>query len=1097
MRRSWDHSLHAPLLSRSLLGSESDDANWYRVEENKLSRDKIRALSDPMDLDSESIVTDQQAFKIETLYLQRQVEADAKTNATVVGEFLASRLHTQSPFVQVPENYPSVPFRQLYEIIRVASTCKLDISNFLICFKSTFDSYDRLWSSLCFIAKIHGAQIPERSSLTAWDRAGSKFEGVSLTGKLKLLDQQKGPCFEFQLNPLKLEPSYRLSRQFGSDRFCVLGIPGLGPEGLPSYLKQYHAPAREAIIKWLVDTDHKFLGRTWRAFYTKPDASKKKGIRNSMKDSRYRIFFFAEDGIGFKDGEPRGEVDPRVLDRRRTTVKDMMEWFMPFKSNLNQPSLKIYARLALGVSSTVATVEFSPTEIFRVDDARADTPGQWRLSYKRSDEKKRQTNPSKSRAFVMNDGCARISRRAARGVADCLGLDNVPCVFQGRIGGAKGIWMIDAQNETPSELGRNYWIEITDSQLKFEGHPRDDFHPDPARVTFEVNAWAKRLSSGSLNFQLLPILVDRGVSSDTFERLLDQDLTARVGELEVAMNSGLALRKWNQEINPVTEERARYGGIEMQGGLPLSRAETINWFTEHGFQPKSCRYLKDQLYQAIKAYCLRLESKMNIGLGQSTYAYMIADPLAILEEDEIHLGFSNVFHDPKSGFDQSMLHNVDVLVARLPAHLPSDVQKVRAVFKPELMMYRDVVVFPSKGSVSLASKLSGGDYDGDQAWVCWDPDIVQPFRNADVPPIPKLESYGIEKDSTTVADVLAHPNYTNMFLRHAFNFNLQANMLGICTLYHESYCYHEKAINSPQAVSIAILLGNLVDSAKGGFQFDDAKWRAYLKANNLHRGLSKPAYKDRLRAKPTDNLIDHLVFVVAKRARQKALQEFDKHFNDVSPRDDDLFRIRNEEVEAAKSNSSLTEVLQNLKRDLEAIHTFWRINARPEDADEDLRPPPRRKSDAPSFRTIVERCRADFVNLKPTTTTLNGSPPPASEMSDRIAGWQRDHACGRSSHWDLLKASVAFYHYYQTSFIWHTAGIELGEIKATAGGRGVAYRVVVEKLFGAFKVDRKIVNGAWRREMAGREGGGGGDDGRVDGGDEDEFGVWDWGVDDC
>lgn len=98
MRRSWDHSLHAPLLSRSLLGSESDDANWYGVEENKLSTDKTRALSDPMDLDSESTVTDQKAFKTETLYLQRQVETEAKTNATVVGELLASRLHTQSPF---------------------------------------------------------------------------------------------------------------------------------------------------------------------------------------------------------------------------------------------------------------------------------------------------------------------------------------------------------------------------------------------------------------------------------------------------------------------------------------------------------------------------------------------------------------------------------------------------------------------------------------------------------------------------------------------------------------------------------------------------------------------------------------------------------------------------------------------------------------------------------------------------------------------------------------------------------------------------------------------------------------------------------------
>ena len=147
--------------------------------------------------------------------------------------------------------------------------------------------------------------------------------------------------------------------------------------------------------------------------------------------------------------------------------------------------------------------------------------------------------------------------------------------------------MIDAQNETPSKRHRNYWIEITDSQLKFQGHAIDDLHPESARVTFEVNAWAKRLSPSSLNFQLLPILVDRGVPPDVFASLLDQDLTARVGELEVAMDSGLALRKWNQEINPITEERARYGGIEMQGGLPSSTAETINWFTEVHPSPAS------------------------------------------------------------------------------------------------------------------------------------------------------------------------------------------------------------------------------------------------------------------------------------------------------------------------------------------------------------------------------------------------------------------------------------------------------------------------------------------------------------------------------
>ena len=243
-----------------------------------------------------------------------------------------------------------MPFRQVYEIIRVASACKVDISNFFTCFESTFASYDDLWSSLSSIAKAHGAQVPERSSLVAWDRASSIFEGVALTGKLKLLDQLKGSCFEFQLNPLKLEPSYRLSRQFGGDRFCVLGMPGLGPEDLPSHLKQNHNSVREVITNWLVETEHKFLGRTWRAFYTKPDGSKRKGTRNSVKESRFRIYLFAEDGVGFMDGKRPGEADPRLLDRARTSVGEMMEWFMPFKANQDQPSLKFFARLALGVT---------------------------------------------------------------------------------------------------------------------------------------------------------------------------------------------------------------------------------------------------------------------------------------------------------------------------------------------------------------------------------------------------------------------------------------------------------------------------------------------------------------------------------------------------------------------------------------------------------------------------------------------------------------------------------------------------------------------------------------------------------------------------
>ncbi len=195
--------------------------------------------------------------------------------------------------------------------------------------------------------------MPERSNPTAWDRAGKDFQGVALTGKLKILDQKKGGIFEFSLNPLKAEPSNRLSRQFGSDRFSIFGMPGLDRDGLPTYLKSNAGPAREAIIKWLVESDHHFLGRTWRAFYTKPDDSKKrqKALKSKEDKTRHRVYFFAENGPGFRQGPRRGEPDPRLLDRPSMSVKDMIEWFMPAKVNDDQSCLKFYARLSLGQSS--------------------------------------------------------------------------------------------------------------------------------------------------------------------------------------------------------------------------------------------------------------------------------------------------------------------------------------------------------------------------------------------------------------------------------------------------------------------------------------------------------------------------------------------------------------------------------------------------------------------------------------------------------------------------------------------------------------------------------------------------------------------------
>ncbi|KAL6722297.1 hypothetical protein ACLMJK_001404 [Lecanora helva] len=1007
---------------------------------------------------------------------------NATNPSAAIESQLLNRLVSCSAFVPLFDQYPNIPFGQLFEVYRMSIACGVPLEMFRGCLTQKYEKYDLLWTDLTStIADAKGSCIPERSSLAAWSRLND-YRGVAFMGKLQFLDQVTGPVFKLSLHPLKVESSYRFARKYGHDRFCVIQLPSLGNDGLPSYLKPIQAAASDIIIKWLVETEHCFLGRVWRAFYVKPESTKKgqKGSKNNFSDARYRVYLFAENGVDFRQTPIRGEADPRAISHCRVTVRQLLDWHMLPDINAEQTVLKFFNRLGLGLTSTAPTFEFLPQEIIRSHDACAENCEARRLDFDLSEQLKTGRVSEKPMGNVMNDGCARISRDAALAIANTRGLDQVPSVLQGRIGPAKGVWMVDVLDERPSHVARRDgtcpWIEITDSQLKYAPHPIDALMPDRDRLTFEVNKTSKKLSPSPLSFQLIPILEDRGVPPMVFERLLRDDLNDKLGDLELALDDSLALRKWNQDTSPVTHERAQYGGIEMGGALPESSSEQINWFVEHGFEPRSCLFLKDLLWKSIRSYCLRLESRMKIGLERSTSAFMIADPLGLLEEDQVHIGFSRGFRDKNLGFNEIMLHEIDILVARLPAHLPSDIQKVRAVFKPELRIYRDVIVFSSRGKASLASKLSGGDYDGDTAWICWEPDIVDPFTNADVPEAPAPEIYGIEKDKTKVSDLLLLEDYTGKFLQHSFRLNLQTSMLGICSNYHESLCYHNGNINSPQAIAIGILLGYLVDSAKGGFKFDETQWAAYRKQLGLTQYLEKPAYQDRKksREKP-DNLLDHLVFHVAREEREKILKSLNERLKNVSPWDEDLIRLYRRESEAARTDPVIDNVLKNLKKGLEDVFTYWKKNAKREDDDEGL--PVSKKGAVASFRSVVEECRRQFVALKPVIDETC-----ANQRSHTVDRWRCNDSEKRTDEWDLVKASVAFHHFHKSiSFIWHIAGVELGELKATKEGRGT-YSCTISRISDAMKVDSKLVD-CFTREKAQLEAFGiAGDD------DDDDFG---------
>ena len=78
----------------------------------------------------------------------------------------------------------------------------------------------------------------------------------------------------------------------------------------------------------------------------------------------------------------------------------------------------------------------------------------------------------------------------------------------------------------------------------------------------------------------------------------------------------------------------------------------------------------------------------------------------------------------------------DVLLTKNPCLSLYDIQKVKAVNnnivrKYYSEYYENVIVFPSKGTIPLSSKITGSDLDGDIYWVCWENSFLKQFKKRD------------------------------------------------------------------------------------------------------------------------------------------------------------------------------------------------------------------------------------------------------------------------------------------------------------------------------------------------------------------------------
>lgn len=934
----------------------------------------------------------------------------------IADDAIVAELAKSGPFARRTTYSPKIQLRYRYELERIASWWELPVEKVLAGDHISFNSHPEFWKWVerhsCRPEKGHSCRaknlLPEKSSARAWNYAvgqyrdtGRNGDVVTLSGELEWCDKSGSGYLKLNLKPMKLERGCRFYRRFGSDRFLSITIPY--PSKAPKHLTTSPGSLQQSIAKWLATTDHHCLGRVWRTFYL--EELTVKAVKGKEKpEMRMKVHLFAIDGTDFVGTSPRQcEIAPENQTSERHTpmsLLSLINWHMPFGANIQQSDCKLFQRFKLGLSKTMPSVALRTNEILHLKDP-----------------------PGKT---VMNDGCARMSKSLAIHIADMLDIGGItPSCFQGRIAGAKGIWMVDRDDTAFKAGDRNYWIQISDSQLKIKPHPAEvRGHVDPDKLTFEIVNWSKPLHAVDLNIQLLTILEHRGVPREYIESLIHQQIKLLYDEFVEIVRTGnrLGCRRLMQKLRPPGDDWARKKTRRI-GGWPMDNAEQIIFLLESGFEPLTCPHLFELLKGCLKDFLDRYVDRLQIGVPLSTYAYCIADPYGVLEEDEVHFGLSQAWDDP--AFSDTVFDNIDVLVGRLPAHYPSDIQKRKAVWKSELRHLKNAIVFSIKGKTPLAHMLSGGDYDGDTPWICWDPEIVNAFENVGLPErTPSEKEFGLVNHSKSMQEV--NLSSVDEFLYNSFNFNFRPCLLGICTAELEKLSY-ETSIDSEAAIHLSSLVSFLVDSRKAGLELTQDAWRSILKkVSRDQRQL--PAYKSSdSRNWKQSNIIDYLKFKVAEGEKDKVLSDFAKVHKERKDdrKDEDLTRIWNQTLDRSEEEKKcgkpeLLNCLKGLRDSIKRTQSEWfKANV----------------SDKITFAASVQAATDSIQNIK----------PPRSDHH-LIITWQNSEY-----EWDKVRASCLYKH-HNGKFPWYSVGETLCGLKAEANS---PTRTLTEDIYLAHRLDTK------------------------------------------
>ncbi|KAK4495331.1 hypothetical protein PRZ48_013662 [Zasmidium cellare] len=398
--------------------------------------------------------------------------------------------------------------------------------------------------------------------------------------------------------------------------------------------------------------------------------------------------------------------------------------------------------------------------------------------------------------FCFTDGAGKISPFLARIIAHLFGMKNTefdyPSCFQFRLGGCKGIFLVDPSLKALT-------CQLRPSQEKF-----------PAEFQGLEICRISQYSTAYLNQQIILVLSALGVPDEVFV----EKLKGMVSEFAEAMHNeqkALDLLQKNIDYNQTT--------IALAGMICDGFMETQDPFMV------SCL----RLWRSYTLKTLKEKSRICVEQGAFVFAgpdetrtlkgdfnpKIVPDETGSLKDGSTAEGDSEAgknelpeiflqIPDPDQPGKYKVIED-ECIIARNPSLHPGDVRKVRAVDAPALHHMKDVLIMPTTGIRDLANMCSGGDLDGDDFMVIWDKELF-PREDSHPPMDYTAPPPTVSEGPVTTNDI------ANFFVQH-----IKADNLARIATAHRYWADQlDEGIKDPKCLELANLHSKAVDYAKTG-----------------------------------------------------------------------------------------------------------------------------------------------------------------------------------------------------------------------------------------------------------------------------------------